>query len=72
MQYKVIVGTTAKELEDNMQVYINQGWHPAGGLAIGVSSLVSAGVSSEIYKNTLVNAQEYGNNLIFCQAITKD
>ena len=71
MLYKILTGSTTSELEVLVKDYIGRGWKPHGSLAIGIPSLVSAGVSSEVSKNTLVNATEYGNNLIFCQAMIK-
>jgi len=61
--YKVLVGYSPTELEQQVNQFQNDGWECQGGVGIGHP------FSIEVV--ALVNLTEVENRLIFCQAMVK-
>ncbi len=70
MAYKIVVGHTPEELSTKVTNLLKEGWVLAGGLAIGIDKALSTGVIIEAKKELLITATEYGNYLIYCQAMS--
>ena len=71
MIYKVLVGHTSEELSQQVNLHLLDDWKLVGGLAMGIASAVSEGVIVDSKNKLLLTATQYGNTLLFCQAVEK-
>ncbi len=67
--YQIVIGNSTEELSFKVNALLNAGWELVGGPGVALYSATSAGIIAETKKELLITAAEYGNNLIFFQAM---